>query len=33
MGRAGRKLAEKYFDINKIVNQHLNVYDELLFNI
>ena len=31
MGRAGRKLAEKYFDINKIVNQHLNVYDELLF--
>jgi glycosyltransferase involved in cell wall biosynthesis len=31
MGRAGRKLAEKHFDINKIVNQHLNVYDELLF--
>ena len=30
MGKAGRKLAEKEFDINKIVNEHLKIYIKLL---
>jgi glycosyltransferase involved in cell wall biosynthesis len=30
MGRAGRKLAECSFDIQKVVSQHMLIYDELL---
>jgi glycosyltransferase involved in cell wall biosynthesis len=30
MGRAGRKFAEKEFAIEKIVKQHLDIYEELL---
>lgn len=32
MGRAGRKLAEEVFDVHKVVEQHLKVYEELLTN-
>jgi glycosyltransferase involved in cell wall biosynthesis len=32
MGRAGRRLAEREFGIDKIVNQHLEIYRELLSN-
>ncbi len=31
MGKAGRKFAERYFDLKKIVNDHIEVYNELLF--
>ena len=30
MGRAGRALAEREFAIEKIVDQHLRIYQELL---
>lgn len=30
MGAAGRKLAEEAFDINKVVQAHLDIYDQLL---
>jgi hypothetical protein len=30
MGYGGRKLAEEEFSIDKIVSQHLELYDELL---
>ncbi|MGM7317970.1 glycosyltransferase family 4 protein [Idiomarina sp. ST10R2A5] len=30
MGEAGRTFAEKHFDINVVVKQHLAIYDELL---
>ena len=30
MGEAGRKLAEQAFDIRKVVQAHLDVYDQLL---
>lgn len=30
MGAAGRKRAERYFDINAIVDQHLDIYESLL---
>lgn len=30
MGRAGRELAEEEFAIEKIIEQHINIYDELL---
>ncbi|WP_202980226.1 glycosyltransferase family 4 protein [Marinobacter fonticola] len=33
MGRAGRELAEREFAIEKIVDQHLNIYRELLSNV
>ncbi len=33
MGKAGRKLAEKDFLIEKIVEEHLNIYNELIKNI
>lgn len=33
MGRAGRKLAEKEFRIEKIIQEHLDIYKELLINI
>ena len=33
MGRAGRKLAEREFSIEKIVRGHLDVYQELLDNL
>lgn len=33
MGKAGRKFAEKEFPIEKIVEKHLNIYDELLNKI
>lgn len=33
MGRAGRKLAEEVFDVNKVVEQHLRSYEELLANV
>lgn len=29
MGNAGRELAENVFDVNKVVEQHLNIYREL----
>lgn len=32
MGKAGRVFAEKHFDINVIVKQHLDIYQELLNN-
>ena len=32
MGRAGRKLAEKEFPVKKIVNEHLDIYLDLLRN-
>ena len=32
MGKAGRRLAERDFVINKIVNKHLNIYQHLLEN-
>jgi len=32
MGRAGRKLAEKEFPVEKIVNEHLDIYLDLLRN-
>ena len=32
MGKAGRKLAEKQFTIEKIIHKHLNVYKELINN-
>tara|TARA_Y200000002_G_scaffold131739_1_gene108576 strand:+ start:63242 stop:64387 length:1146 start_codon:yes stop_codon:yes gene_type:complete len=32
MGRAGRELAEKDFAIEKIVNEHMKIYDELKRN-
>ncbi len=32
MGRAGRKLAEKEFLVEKIVQHHLNIYNELIKN-
>ena len=30
MGQAGRKLAERSFDVREIVEQHIHIYDELL---
>lgn len=33
MGRAGRKLAEEAFDVNKVVERHLEIYKELLTNV
>jgi glycosyltransferase involved in cell wall biosynthesis len=33
MGEAGRKLAEKEYDINIVVDEHLSIYKELLNNI
>ena len=33
MGAAGRALAEREFDINKIAQQHLDIYEELESNI
>ena len=30
MGRAGRELAERTFDVTQVVKQHLHIYDELL---
>ena len=30
MGKAGRKFAEKEFPIEKIVQNHLNIYQELI---
>lgn len=30
MGRAGRKLAERSFDVRQVVAQHMSIYDELL---
>ncbi|TLU65099.1 glycosyltransferase family 4 protein [Thalassotalea litorea] len=30
MGKAGRKLAEEEFDVNSVVQQHLNIYSELM---
>jgi glycosyltransferase involved in cell wall biosynthesis len=30
MGKAGRELAERVFSIDRIVNQHLAIYKELL---
>ena len=33
MGKAGRKLAEKYFSIDIIVNDHIDIYKELLRNL
>ena len=33
MGKEGRKFAEKEFSIEKIVEIHLKVYDELMTNI
>lgn len=30
MGQAGRLLAERVFDVNSVVQQHLDIYDELL---
>lgn len=30
MGKAGRKLAEKEFQINKIVKEHIDIYQELI---
>lgn len=30
MGRAGRKLAERAFDVNQVVDAHLRIYDELI---
>jgi glycosyltransferase involved in cell wall biosynthesis len=30
MGRAGRKLAERSFDVRQVVVQHMRIYDELL---
>ena len=30
MGIEGRKLAEKKFDINQVVNKHLEIYKNLL---
>lgn len=32
MGKAGRKLAEEVFDINKVVEQHMNIYKRLESN-
>lgn len=32
MGKAGRKLAEDVFDVNKVVSQHIAIYKELLAN-
>jgi glycosyltransferase involved in cell wall biosynthesis len=32
MGIAGRKLAEKEFSIEKIVQNHLDIYQDLLVN-
>ena len=32
MGRNGRKLAENKFDINKVVEKHLEIYKNLLFS-
>lgn len=32
MGRAGRHLAENEFDVNRVVQQHLQIYKELLKN-
>lgn len=32
MGKAGRELAEKEFNIEKVVEAHLQIYDELLSN-
>ena len=32
MGKAGRRLAERDFVINKIVNKHLNIYQHILEN-
>jgi glycosyltransferase involved in cell wall biosynthesis len=32
MGKAGRKFAEKEFQIEKIVQNHINIYNELLSN-
>ena len=31
MGIEGRKLAEKYFDVNLIADQHLKIYHQLIF--
>ena len=33
MGIAGRKLAEKEFQIEKFVSKHINIYQNLLENI
>ncbi len=30
MGQAGRKLAEEVFDVNRVVEQHFDIYNELL---
>lgn len=30
MGRAGRELAERSFDVQQVVTQHMRIYDELL---
>lgn len=33
MGKAGRKLAENVFDVNNVVEQHLDIYQELMEKI
>ena len=33
MGKNGRKLAENKFDIKNIVQNHLNLYDDLINNL
>ena len=30
MGQNSRKYAEKYFDINVVIERHLNIYQELV---
>ena len=32
MGRAGRKRAEEIFDLNMVVEKHIEIYEELLTN-
>jgi glycosyltransferase involved in cell wall biosynthesis len=33
MGAAGRVLAEKAFDVRQVVDKHLQIYEELIFNL
>jgi glycosyltransferase involved in cell wall biosynthesis len=33
MGQAGRKLAEEVFDVNRVVDQHFDIYNELLSKV
>jgi glycosyltransferase involved in cell wall biosynthesis len=32
MGRAGRKMAEKMFDVNQVVAEHMGIYEELWYH-